>query len=126
MTWTVLVPMLLSSADPERVTHWERIFYSFESMNVCCGCSRNGGEQPAGVLGRASLSTVASPAWLTAPLLQQHGLNAVMMLGELALGCIPLKVVHSGYMALLASLYGVHSAIFFARTGRFIYPFLDA
>ncbi|GAB4820864.1 hypothetical protein N2152v2_007910 [Parachlorella kessleri] len=56
----------------------------------------------------------------------QHGFNAVMMLGELALSRLPANFYMSGYMALWLSAFAAWSTLFFARTGRFIYPFLDA
>lgn len=55
----------------------------------------------------------------------QHGFNAVMMLGELVLNIVPVTLLESGWLALWSSLYGVWSAAFLHRTGRVIYPFLD-
>lgn len=56
----------------------------------------------------------------------QHAVNAVMMLGELLLNRIPVTFYSSGWLALWSSIYGVWSGVFYARNGRFIYPFLDA
>lgn len=55
----------------------------------------------------------------------QHGFNAVMMLGELVLNRVPVTLYESGWLALWSSLFGVWSAAFYHRTGRAIYPFLD-
>lgn len=56
----------------------------------------------------------------------QHGFNAVMALGDLLLNRIPVELYTSGWLALWSSLYGVWSAAFYVRTGRYLYPFLDA
>jgi hypothetical protein len=57
----------------------------------------------------------------------QHGGNAVMVLGDLALNKIPLMFTWGqAWVALWVSAFGVWSLAFFVFTGRFIYPFLDA
>lgn len=33
LTWFVLVPVLMSSGDLERVKHWQNVMYSWESYN---------------------------------------------------------------------------------------------
>eukprot|EP00887_Chlorella_sp_A99_P008142 scaffold12.g8142.t1 len=58
--------------------------------------------------------------------LNQHGFNAAMMLGELALGRLPMSLAASGWLALWASVYGVWSTAYLAATGRYLYPFLNA
>lgn len=49
---------------------------------------------------------------------QQHGFNAVMMLGELMLNRIPAIFALSGVMALWLLAYGAWSTVFFWKTGR--------
>ncbi|PSC70223.1 hypothetical protein C2E20_6303 [Micractinium conductrix] len=56
----------------------------------------------------------------------QHGFNAVMMLGDLVLNQIPVTMTDAGWLALWGSLFGLWSGLFYHRTNRFIYPFLDA
>ncbi len=63
---------------------------------------------------RAPVHSTACPACLP----QQHGFNAVLMLGELALSRIPTSFYLSGFMALWCSAFSAWSTVFFWRTGR--------
>jgi hypothetical protein len=57
----------------------------------------------------------------------QHGGNAVMVLGEIVLGRLPVWAsLAGGCVAIWANLYGLWSLVRFIHTGTFIYPFLDA
>ncbi|KAL6767547.1 hypothetical protein ACKKBF_B35670 [Auxenochlorella protothecoides x Auxenochlorella symbiontica] len=55
----------------------------------------------------------------------QHGINALMMAGEIALGCLPPDLWAAGGQGAWAGVYGVWAAVFFLRHGRPIYPFMD-
>lgn len=56
----------------------------------------------------------------------QHGGNAVMLLGDLALNRIPLLFCWGkGCTMLWSGLFGVWTLIFYNSTGQFIYPFQD-
>lgn len=57
----------------------------------------------------------------------QHGGNAAMALGDFVLNDIPgLWMWGNAWVCFWTSLFGVWSTLFYIRTGRFIYPFLDA
>lgn len=56
----------------------------------------------------------------------QHGFNAVMMLGECVLNKAPPLFWTGGWVAIWNSLFGVWSAYFIWKFQRPIYPFLDA
>jgi len=59
--------------------------------------------------------------------MQQHGVNALMVLGEMMLNRIPgMPSWGLGWISMLSSAYGVWNVIFFLRSGTFLYPFLDA
>lgn len=56
----------------------------------------------------------------------QHGGNVAMMVGDAALNRIPVMFYWGkAWITLWFSLFGLWSTLFFIRTGRFIYPFLD-
>jgi len=56
----------------------------------------------------------------------QHGANAGLALGELALNAIPLHPYLMGALGAYSSLYGLWAFAFFRATGRWLYPFLNA
>jgi hypothetical protein len=56
----------------------------------------------------------------------QHGANAGLALGELALNAIPLHSYLLGLLGAYSSLYGIWAFTFFRATGRWLYPFLNA
>ncbi|KAK9812674.1 hypothetical protein WJX72_001650 [[Myrmecia] bisecta] len=56
----------------------------------------------------------------------QHGINALLMLGELLLNNIPVVPYMLGYVGLWSSVYGGWALYHYMATGRWLYPFLDA
>ena len=154
MTWAVLVPLLVANPDPKKAAYWSDIMYSASSYLVSgslpgprdppparCSALCRPLAQPRCRRAAAQLharDVRLAPALHCAPIHprprappacppQQHGFNAAMVLGELALNrAPPCFTLGSGLLALWNSLFGVWSTLFFIRTGRFIYPFLEA
>jgi hypothetical protein len=56
----------------------------------------------------------------------QHGANAGLALGELALNAVPAHPYLMGLLGAYSSLYGIWAFAFFRVTGRWLYPFLNA
>ena len=52
----------------------------------------------------------------------QHGLNAALALGEVALNAVPLEPYLMGFLGLYSSIFGVWAFAFYRATGRWLYP----
>ena len=55
----------------------------------------------------------------------QHGGNALLAVGDLALNSIPPVPYLMSLLGAYSSTFGVWALAFYRRTGRFLYPFLD-
>lgn len=55
----------------------------------------------------------------------QHGGNALLAVGDLALNSIPPVPYLMSALGAYSSSFGVWALAFYRRTGRFLYPFLD-
>ena len=56
----------------------------------------------------------------------QHGVNATLALGDLALNTIPATPYLMAFLGAYSSTFGVWAFAFYRATGRWLYPFLNA
>jgi hypothetical protein len=113
LTWTVLVPMLRSNPDPDKVKWAERMFFNFYSYNTVRSRShpRYASERISGILMLHDIVCV-----------RQHGANLGFITGELLLNRMPFIPYLMGALGLYVSAFGLWSFTYFRLNGLWLYP----